>query len=141
LTRRPQETGSEVYGTDTEQNTDVVASQGSTAAIVEVQAVVEGQTGEIASTETLTSGAWGAATLTGGTGGGIAPVGILTAAVDTGVGESVEVDVFRNGTFNGNALNWHESFNTEAKRERAFEGTISPSLVVKHNPNDPTFAA
>lgn len=137
----PQTEGSEVYGTDTAQNPDVVASQGATAAVVEVIANVPGQSGEIATTETMTNGAWGAATLTGGVGDGIAPIGILTAAVSTGVGESAVVDVFRDGTWNANALEWHESYNTVAKREAAFEGSLSPTLYIGHNPNDPTFTA
>lgn len=53
------------YGTDTTQNTQVWAS--SSGAVVTVTAHVGGTAGNaIASTETLTAGSWGAATLLGG---------------------------------------------------------------------------
>lgn len=130
------------YHADTVAHPDVVASSGG-AGIVEVQANVAGQAGEdIATTDTVaTAASWGAATLQGGVGDAIKPVGILTAPVVTGAGVTMTVDVYRSGMFNPKALNWDASFNTSDKKKRAFEGSISPNLFIQENKHDLTFTA
>lgn len=56
--------------------------------------------------------------------------GILTAPVLTGTGESTTVAVYRSGHFNMDALNWDASFSTDALKQAAFEGSVSPTIFV-----------
>lgn len=56
--------------------------------------------------------------------------GILAAPVLTGVGGATTVPVYRSGHFEMGALNWDASFNTEALKAAAFEGSKSPTLFV-----------
>lgn len=58
------------------------------------------------------------------------PYGILTAPVVTGVGQTTTLDVYRSGHWNMDALVWPASFDTDAKKKAAFEGSLSPTLFV-----------
>lgn len=62
--------------------------------------------------------------------GGKRPYGILTAPVVTEVGQTTTVDVYRSGHWNMDALVWPASFDTEAKKKTAFEGSLSPTVFV-----------
>lgn len=56
--------------------------------------------------------------------------GILAAPVLTGVGGATTVPVYRTGHFEMGALNWDDSFDTDAKKAAAFEGGKSPTIFV-----------
>lgn len=60
----------------------------------------------------------------------IAPIGITTATVKTGA-TTKSVAVYRSGCFNPAALNFDASYNTDAKKRLAFEGTGSDILIRK----------
>lgn len=62
-----------------------------------------------------------------------APVGILTARVLTTTGVTTTVDVYRTGMFNPDALNWDASYDTDAKKKEAFEGSVSPGIFIQKN--------
>lgn len=57
--------------------------------------------------------------------------GITTAPVVTGSGVTTTVDVYRSGMWNPDALNWHASFDTDAKKFAAFEGSKSPNNFIQ----------
>lgn len=61
---------------------------------------------------------------------GARPYGILTAPVVTGVGETTTLDVYRSGHWNMDALVWPASFDTDAKKKAAFEGSLSPTIFI-----------
>ena len=126
-----------LYGSATVASEEVRASVGATTSILELQAIQSGQQGEVATTETLTNGSFGSATLTGGV-GGIQALGILARKVVTG---DTVASIWRDGVWNPNALTWDTSFaNDEAKR-MAFFGAPSPTaIIIQKNPYDPTFS-
>lgn len=62
--------------------------------------------------------------------GGKRAYGILTAPVVTGVGQTTTLDVYRSGHWNMDALVWPASFDTDAKKKAAFEGSLSPTIFV-----------
>lgn len=44
--------------------------------------------------------------------------------------ESMDIPVYAAGHFDMDALNWDSSFDTDAKKKTAFEGSISPTILV-----------
>ena len=62
----------------------------------------------------------------------VKPSGARTASVDTSAaaGGACTIDVARTGSWNPNYMVWHDSFDTEAKRKLAFEGSPSPTQVM-----------
>jgi hypothetical protein len=93
----------------------------------------------VATAEVSAVAAWGAATLTGGTGAqasGVQAIGIVAAAIDNegGAAGDVYVEVHRWGMFNPNVLVWDESFDTDAKKRPAFEGAPSPTNIFVRKP-------
>jgi hypothetical protein len=56
--------------------------------------------------------------------------GILAAPVKTGTGGATTAPVYRTGHFNMDALNWDASFDTDAKKAAAFEGSKSPTIFL-----------
>lgn len=64
----------------------------------------------------------------------IKPIGVLTQKVATGVGVTAKADVWRGGCFNPAALVWDSSFDTDAKKAKAFEGSPSPTNIVIRKP-------
>ncbi len=120
------------YGSETTKHTQVSAAQGSTTAKVLVTALAAGDEGNaIATTESGTATSWGAATLTlGDDDASLRPYGIATAPVITGAGQETTIDVYRTGHWNMDALVWHPSFDTDEKKKRAFEGSLSPNNFV-----------
>lgn len=62
--------------------------------------------------------------------GSVAPIGITTAAVLPGATVG-NVAVYRSGCFNPAALNWGASYDTDAKKRLAFEGTGADILIQK----------
>lgn len=59
----------------------------------------------------------------------IHPIGITTAAVKTG-STVKSVAVYRGGTFNPAALNFHSSYDTAEKKRLAFE-KLAPMIFIK----------
>lgn len=59
----------------------------------------------------------------------ITAVGVLVYAVDASSGDVVG-QVYRGGNFNPDELVWHASYDTDAKKAKAFEGAPSPSQIV-----------
>jgi hypothetical protein len=60
----------------------------------------------------------------------VAPIGITTAPVKTGAGQTDRIAVFRSGNFNPAALNWHADYDTDAKKAAAFRGSPTPTNIV-----------
>lgn len=120
------------YGSLTTKHTQVSAAQGSTSAKVKVTALAAGDEGNaIATTETGTNLSWANTTLTGGDDEvALRPYGIGTAPVVTGANQETTIDVYRTGHWNMDALVWHASFDTDEKKKRAFEGSLSPGNFV-----------
>lgn len=120
-----------VYSGTTQKHPFVDASVAGAA--VTVVAEVAGTGGNaIATTESGTSTSWAAATLTTGANdaGGVKAAGIMTAPVVTGANQSTTVDLYRGGHWNMDALVWDTSFDSDAKKRTAFEGSISPAILV-----------
>lgn len=60
----------------------------------------------------------------------VVPIGITTAKVVTGVGETDRIAIFRAGNFNPAALTWHADYNTDDLKAAAFRGSPSPTNIV-----------
>lgn len=60
----------------------------------------------------------------------IAPIGITVNTVKAGAGAKT-VAVYRSGYFNRAALNWPESFDTDAVKARAFEAS-APTIFTRN---------
>lgn len=61
---------------------------------------------------------------------------ILAQPVVLANGASATIAVYREGHFNMDALTWDASYDTDAKKKAAFEGSVSPTIFVskpKHN--------
>jgi hypothetical protein len=123
--------GGVVYSATTQKHPIVDASVA--GAVVTVTAELAG-TGpnSVATTETSAAASWGAATLGSGANdaGGVKAAGILTAPVITGAGQTTTVDIYRDGHWNMDSLVWDASFDSEAKKKTAFQGGVSPSILV-----------
>jgi hypothetical protein len=120
------------YGSLTPAHPQVSAAQGSTTAKVKVTALMAGdEANTIATTESGTNTSWTATTLDDVDEDlDNAPYGILTAPIKTGAGETTTVDVYRDGHWSMDALHWHPSFDTDAKKKHAFERSRSPGILV-----------
>lgn len=129
-----------LYGSATAIHPDVGArSNGS--GIVGLVAKVSGLAGNsVATTETMTNGAFGAATLAGGNDQvGARPIGITIAAVSTPVsGTKIGAPIYQCGCFNPNLINWPASFDTDAKKYAAFQGAPAPTAIVIRAPKTGT---
>lgn len=61
----------------------------------------------------------------------IKPVGVLMYSVTTGAsGNKFVARVLRSACLNPDRLTWHSTFDTDAKRMTAFEGSPSPTEIV-----------
>lgn len=61
---------------------------------------------------------------------GVAALGVLVTPVDPGAGQSGSAPIWRAGNFNPDALVWHESYDTPAKRLAAFNGAPTPTYII-----------
>lgn len=69
----------------------------------------------------------------------IKPIGISVIAVMTGgTGAKKGAPIYRAGCFNPDALVWPASFDTEAKKQAAFEGSPSPTNIILRRPKTHT---
>lgn len=60
----------------------------------------------------------------------VVPIGITTAPVVTGVGQTDRIAIFRTGNFNPAALTWHADYDTAAKKAAAFRGSPTPTNIL-----------
>lgn len=131
------------FGTDTEDHPSVTAS--SAAGVVTVTARQGGdEANAVVTTETSTEAAWASATLTGGAGEetGVKAIGIVAYAADNDGGSDgdVNAEVWRSGVFNPDLLTWDDSFDTDEKKRRAFEGSPAPTTIYIRKPTTMTVA-
>lgn len=131
------------FGEDTEDHPSVTAT--SSAGVVTVTARQGGdEANAIATTETSSEAAWASATLTGGAGGdtGVKAIGIVAYAADNDGGSdgAVNAEVWRSGVYNPDLLVWDDSFDTDEKKRRAFEGSPSPTTIYIRKPTTMTVA-
>lgn len=109
--------------------------------VITVRANESGAEGNaIATTDVAAQASWGGGTLTGGTdtaGGGILPIGVTCVEIVTTAGVATKGPIFYAGCFNPNKLNWHASFNTDAKKRQAFRGSPTPTNIVIKKPRYP----
>lgn len=129
------------YGTGTERNADVLATV--SGAVVTLVARDPGTEGDaITLAKSATNVAVSGAVLSGGDDDpDTKPFGILAAPVVLADGDSMSVPIYRDGHWNMDALNWHASYNTDASKKVAFEGSRSPGILVsKKKFSDDTIA-
>lgn len=125
-----------LYGSLTLPHQDVIASSGGSG-IVTLTAKVGGTAANsIATTESGTSTAFGAATLTGGTALPVnRAIGILLVDITTdGSGSHKGVPIYRAGCFNPDALIWDASYSTDREKFLAFEGAPTPTNIIIRRP-------
>ncbi len=60
----------------------------------------------------------------------IVPVGITTATIKAGSSVG-NVAIWRDGCFNPDALNWDASYDTDAKKKAAFEGSTNVAIDIR----------
>ena len=56
-------------------------------------------------------------------------LGITVSPIPMGAAAGSKIVIFRDGTFNPDALTWDASFNTDAKKAAAFDGAPSPTAI------------
>lgn len=79
----------------------------------------------------------GTLALSGGA-AGTEPFAVLAAPIVMAAAQVMTVPVYREGHLSMDALTWDASFDTDAKKKVAFEGSKSPTIFVskpKHNPD------
>lgn len=118
------------YGTGSVSHSSVTAS--SAAGVVTITAKELGPNGnDIATTESGTGTSFGAATLTGGRNlGGVKPIGVLPQAVALGATGTLNAPTWYSGCFNRDALVWHGSYDSNAKKEAAFRDAPTPTNII-----------
>ena len=60
----------------------------------------------------------------------IKPIGVLAHAATSGASDAVNGQVFYSGCFNVDALIWDATFDTEAKKLAAFQGSPTPTTII-----------
>jgi hypothetical protein len=69
----------------------------------------------------------------------IKPIGVaIIGATTGGTGDKKGLPVYRAGCFNPDALVWPASFDTEAKKQAAFEGSPAPTNIILRRPKTHT---
>jgi hypothetical protein len=119
------------YGSGTVAHPSVTAS--AAAGVVTVTAKEEGSDANaIGTTETVsTDASWGDTTLTGGVDSqGVKPIGVMAHAASLGASGDANGQVWYSGCFDPDALTWHDSFDTDAKKEAAFHGAPTPTTIL-----------
>lgn len=118
------------FGSLTTANVDVRAT--SSAGVVTVIARDAGDEGNaITLAETGANIAVSGATLTGGDDDeDIRPYGILAAPIVMTNGQSMSVPLYVDGHWNMDALNWDATYVTDEQKQRAFEGSVNPGILI-----------
>lgn len=119
-----------LYGTGTTANANVSAV--AVGAVVTLTARQAGALGnQVTTTEAGSGASFAAATLVGGADqGGVKAIGVLAHAVTLGASGAVNGQVWYSGCFNQDALVWHSSFDTDAKKQAAFMGSPTPTNII-----------
>jgi hypothetical protein len=118
------------YGADTVSHPSVTAS--SAVGVVTITAKELGPNGnDVVTTEAGTGTSFGAATLAGGRNlGGVKPIGVLAQSATLGATGTLGAPVWYSGCFNRDALIWHGSYDTNAKKEAAFRDAPTPTNII-----------
>lgn len=123
-----------LYSTGTEQNPSVsaVAAGAGVTTIIARDAGDEGNAITLAKVfATGANGAVSGATLTGGDDDeDIRPWGILAAPIVMTNGQSMSVPLYVDGHWNMDALHWDATYVSDAQKERAFEGSVNPGILI-----------
>lgn len=61
---------------------------------------------------------------------------IAAASITIADGETKQVPVYVAGHFNMQALNWAASYDTDAKKAAAFQGSVSPTILISKNKHE-----
>lgn len=61
---------------------------------------------------------------------------IAATTITVADGETATVPVYASGHFTMDALNWDDSFTTDAQKKAAFQGSLSPTLFVSKAVHD-----
>lgn len=120
-----------LFGTGTVEHPSVEARSGGSG-IVNLVADAHGIAGNaIATTETGTNTSFGTATLTGGADAvGVQAIGVAVVGIVTDSSNAKRIAIYRAGNFNPDALVYHASFDTLAKKCAAFRGAPTPTNIV-----------
>jgi hypothetical protein len=123
-------TAGTTYGSGTLAHPEVTASVDGAA--VTVTARNPGAAANfIATTETSAEASWGSATLTGGLDkGGVRARYVLAHAASLGASGSGNAQGWYQGNFNQDALVWDASFDSDAKKQAAFNGAPTPTAIL-----------
>lgn len=119
-----------LFGSETTENEDVRATAATT-----ITTIIARDAGDEGNAITLaksgTNIAVSAATLSGGDDDeDIRPYGILAAPVVMDSGDSMSVPLYVDGHWNMDALNWDSTYVTDEQKERAFEGSVNPGILI-----------
>ncbi|MCJ2080742.1 head decoration protein [Methylobacterium sp. J-090] len=60
----------------------------------------------------------------------VVPIGVTTAPVATGAGQTDRIAIYRAANLNPDALTWHADYDTDAKKAAAFRGSPTPTNIV-----------
>lgn len=60
----------------------------------------------------------------------VVPIGVTTAPVATGAGQTDRIAIYRQANLNPDALTWHADYDTDAKRAAAFRGSPTPTNII-----------
>lgn len=60
----------------------------------------------------------------------VVPIGVTTAPVVTGAGQTDRIAIYRQANLNPDALTWHADYDTDAKKAAAFRGSPTPTNIV-----------
>ncbi|TPI86355.1 hypothetical protein [Mesorhizobium sp. B2-8-9] len=120
-----------LYGSLTTEHPTVMA-ESLGAGIVGITAKTPGTAGNaLASTEAGTNTSFGAATLTGGEDQfGAKAMGVSVIKVVTDADDTSGAPIYIQGCINPDALIWHASFDSDAKKAVAFDGAPSPTSIL-----------
>lgn len=118
-----------LYGTGTVQN--ALVSAANAAGVVTFTARTVGTVGNaVTLAETGANLSVSGANLASGADPVSTAFGILATAVNLAAGQEMSVPIYRAGHFNQLALTFHADFATDVLKERAFQGTVSPGILI-----------
>lgn len=60
----------------------------------------------------------------------VVPIGVTTAPVATGAGQTDRIAIYRAANLNPDALTWHADYDTDAKKAAAFRSSPTPTNIV-----------
>ena len=60
----------------------------------------------------------------------VVPIGVTTAPVVTGAGQTDRIAIYRQANLNPDALTWHADYDTDDKRKAAFRNSPTPTNII-----------